>query len=142
MPMTDHSPKTIAKPSVKRVSYSFTPDMRVKKRAEFLRIQNGGKKFKTQNFIFICQKGTSPKPRIGITVTTKVHKRAVKRNLLKRKVREVYRKLYSFIVEPNDVVIISYQGAINLTYLEVKKEMNYAFRKLGLLPKKDSRSPS
>lgn len=112
-------------------NYSFGPDKRVKKRKEFLEIQTSGRKFKTKNFLFVTK--DSEKSRLGITVTTKVDKRAVVRNSVKRRIREVYRKLYGFLLKPSDIVIISYQGAIDLTYLDIKKELNYAFRKLGLL---------
>lgn len=122
--------------NAQRPDQTFGAEKRLKKRAQFLEIQQKGKKFKTKNFLFVCSH--SEKSRIGITVTTKVHKRAVVRNKLKRRVREVYRKLFQYLIKEQDVVVIAYQTAIDLEYLEIKKEINYAFRKLGLLVNKHS----
>lgn len=119
---------------IKRVNHSFGPEKRVKRRSEFLEIQSSGRKFKTKNFIFIAKNSSAS--RIGITVTTKVHKRAVVRNKLKRQIREIYRRLFSYLESTQDIVVIAYQGAIELSYLEIKKEINYAFRKMGLLEQK------
>ena len=112
-------------------SQGFDPSKRIKKRSQFLEIQSKGKKFKTRNFLFIIQE--AEKSRLGITITTKVHKRAVQRNRVKRCLREVYRRLYAYLNGTYDVVVISHQGSIDLSYLEIKKELNYAFRKMGLL---------
>lgn len=122
--------------SKKKLDQSFGPEKRIKKRSDFLNIQSSGKKFKTKNFLFICK--DSIKPRLGITVTTKVHKHAVVRNKVKRRIREIYRKLYEYIIVNQDVVIIAYQDAIELDYLDIKKEINYAFKKLGILHQKNN----
>jgi ribonuclease P protein component len=111
----------------------FGPEKRVKKRTEFLDIQSSGKKFKTANFLFICKE--AEKSRIGITITTKIHKRAVRRNRVKRCIREVYRKMFGFLDGTFDLVVISHQGSIDLTYLEIKKEFNYALRKMCMVKK-------
>lgn len=116
-----------------KTNQKFGPEKRVKKRKEFLAIQSQGKKFKTANFLFICKE--SEKSRIGITVTTKIHKRAVRRNRVKRCIREVYRKMFGFLEGTFDLVVISHQGSIDLTYLEIKKEFNYALRKMNMVKK-------
>jgi ribonuclease P protein component len=118
-------------------SLSFGPEKRIKKRKDFLDIQKNGKKWKTDHFLVVSHGyRNSEQSRLGITVTRKVHKRAVKRNLLKRRVREIIRKLYHFLQEPLDIVVIAHKEATNLEYHDIKRELNYALRRLGALENK------
>ncbi len=75
-----------------------------------------------------------PVCRIGLTVTTKVHKRAVRRNRLKRHLREVFRKDRRFLLYPADIVVIALEGAVDLNFQDVRSEFRFAMRKAGLLP--------
>ncbi len=118
--------------------YSFGSEKRIKKRKDFLILQKNGRKWKTDHFLVVCGKssGEGEHSRLGITITKKVHKRAVQRNLLKRRVREVFRKLYGFILEPVDIVVVAHREATSIDYLEIKRELNYALRRLGVLENK------
>lgn len=118
---------------MKRIDNTFGSEKRIKKRRDFLRLQSSGKKWKTDHFLLVVLGSTSEKSRLGVTITRKVHKRAVKRNLLKRRIKEIFRKLYGFILEPSDVVVIAQKDASELDYLEIKREINYALRRLGVL---------
>ena len=64
--------------------------MRLRKRKDFLHVYNRGKRFITENFIVFIAKNNVNLPRLGITVTRKYGK-AVKRNKLKRLLREFFR---------------------------------------------------
>lgn len=173
------------KPKAKKIrSSAFGPEKRIKKRRDFVSLQNKGKQggsrqWKTDHFMVVCgkqseapikskkaQRPLTPNEttigqfsidentgditplstqsekiaRLGITITRKVHKRAVKRNLLKRRVREVFRKLHSFILEPLDIVVIAHKEATSIDYKEVKRELNYALRRLGLLEDKRNKN--
>ena len=71
-------------------NYSFPKELRLRKRKDFLHVYNVGKRFITDNFIIFIAKNNVNLPRIGITVTRKYGK-AVKRNRLKRIIREFFR---------------------------------------------------
>lgn len=67
------------------------------------------------------------KSKIGITVTTKLSKRANVRNLLKRRIREIFRKN---IVPPGfNFVVIALNGAIELEYDQIEEELCFLLRK-------------
>ncbi len=113
------------------------PSRRVKKRHDYLRIQNQGEKFRSRYFLMAVEKSTKALPkhetRIGITVTKKVDKRAVKRNYIKRQVREYIRKARIRISSPVDIVVIAKREAGGLKSSDVERELGYLLRKSGLL---------
>jgi ribonuclease P protein component len=117
-------------------SYSLGREKRVRKRKEFLKIQSEGRKWKTDHFLVVVSPAEGETSRLGVTITRKVHKRAVRRNLTKRRIKEVFRRLYHFIQNPVDIVVIAHKGAVDVEYLEVKRELNYALRRLGVLEDK------
>jgi ribonuclease P protein component len=80
---------------------------RVRKRAEFQRIQSGGRRVTTPHFVFILAATPPPLkgPRLGITASRKVGK-AVIRNRAKRLVRVAFRLTPELWPEGCDVVVI------------------------------------
>lgn len=88
-------------------SAGFPQSARVRKRAEFQRIQSGGRRVTSEHFVFILA-ATPPEqrgPRIGITASRKVGK-AVTRNRAKRLVRVAFRATPELWPEGCDVVVI------------------------------------
>lgn len=118
---------------------------RIKRRSEFLDLQNNGKKARSDHFLLITRapelnkfrakhsaSDEMSKHRLGITVTKKVHKRAVKRNLLKRRLREIFRGRRADFSRPMDMVIICRRGAAELSFKEIEEEMLVLFQKARL----------
>ena len=106
----------------------FPRTIRVRKRADFLRIQGRGQKFRTQHFlvfIMASQSGTNShfRPRIGITVTRKIGK-AVVRNRIKRLLREAFRQQVQEFSGNLDMVWIAKNNAVSARYLDIKNDMN------------------
>jgi ribonuclease P protein component len=80
---------------------------RVRKRAEFERIQRTGERINTRRFVLILsrQPGGSQPSRLGVTASRKVGN-AVVRNRAKRVVREAFRATRSLWPSPMDLVVI------------------------------------
>lgn len=124
------------------------PQRRVQSRRDFLRIQQSGEKFRSKFFLVAVSPRCSAAAgavvddsRIGITVTTKVHKRAVMRNRLKRRLREVFRRYRARFERGCDVVVIALNGAVDLDYRQVEREFCWCLRRAGLLPERGGNPP-
>lgn len=105
--------------------------MRLRKRAEFLRLSHEGKKVHQSHFILIYKQTPDSSPRFGVTVSRKVGN-AVMRNRVKRLVREVCRHARS--VPPADYSIIARKGAGMLRVDAVRAELEKAFRLVPSAP--------
>ncbi len=114
----------------------FGRERRITHRQDFLRVQEVGKKLRSAHFLLsffprreeevrkkVGCEGPGRSCRLGITVTTKVDKRAVRRNLLKRRLREMFRKQYLSRLGAVDLVVIALQGACELNYTEIAAEI-------------------
>lgn len=133
--------------------FSLGPERRIKRRRDYLELQNNGKKTRGRYFLLSCAPSIArkhdgeefvpaPENRIGITVTRKVNKRAVQRNRLKRRVREIFRHLRPRMQGRNDVVVIALNGATELSNEQISREIKYLFYKAKLLPEKKNRDSS
>ncbi len=120
----------------------FGPERRVRKRKDFLRIQGKGRKTRAFNLLVVTVPRDDQQIRLGITVTTKIDKRSARRNRLKRKIREIFRRDRRYFVAHADVVVIALEGATTLEYEEVKRQLRFAWRKVGLLRDPRGSKPS
>lgn len=76
--------------------------------------------------------------RYAVITSSKVHKRAVKRNLAKRRIREIIRLNQNKLAKGYDVAVIVSPKIINklgqvAKYAEIENELAGAFKKAGLL---------
>lgn len=71
--------------------------------------------------------------KVGFIVSLKVHKKAVKRNKLKRRMREVIKDNLDKIKKGNFIVIVALPSAANFSFKEVKKNINVLLKKAHLL---------
>lgn len=115
----------------------FGPEYRLKSRKDFLQVQSEGAKERSYNFLLCALPNTSSKfPRLGVTVTTKVNKRANQRNRVKRQVREFFRTRKIYFTSNLDIVVIALNGACELTNPEIRKQLNFLFKKAGILQRR------
>lgn len=122
----------------------FPAIFRMRKRREFLRVQNGGQKHHTRHFLVFVSRpartaevvdsdaAASPKAplvRLGVTVTRKVGP-AVVRNHIKRLVREAFRRKRGQFVVACDMVWVAKQSAATVRYAEVVAAMDAMSRRV------------
>lgn len=115
---------------------SFQASARIKKSAEFARIQKSGTKLHSKHFLIILAKSDFPGSRLGITITRKVDLRATARNRLKRWIREVFRLNRGRIKGAFDILVIARQNASQCKYRDIKREILGAFYHRGYLQAK------
>jgi ribonuclease P protein component len=102
--------------------YSFPKQLRIRKRSEFKNVYISGTKFTTKNFIiFICSNNFQY-PRLGITATKKYGK-AVKRNRIKRMIREFFRLNKPFFKNGYDYVFLVKNNCTLTKFQEIVFEL-------------------
>lgn len=99
----------------------FTKADRLRRRAEFLRVQAQGRRLHSRHFGVTLGPATAGCPRLGLAVTRRLGK-AVRRNRVKRLLREFFRR-HKHLLPPLDLVIMAKKGAEALTYREVAEEL-------------------
>ena len=93
---------------------------RIRKRADFLRTQQGGKRVQTRHFLIMVL--PSPRQRLGITVTRRIAG-AVGRNRIRRLAREVFRRNRELFPPNCDLVLLARAGADRLDYATLQAEL-------------------
>ena len=92
----------------------YTADERIRKRTDYLRIQEAGHRVVSPGFVFMLRRSEPSRgPRLGITASRRVGN-AVERNRAKRLVREAFRTLRTTWPAGMDVVVIVRQALGNM----------------------------
>ena len=71
--------------------------------------------------------------RVAVVVGTKVHKRAVKRNLIKRRVRSLLHILIPTMKHAADMVVLAQPEAVDRKQADLGAALAYCFKKMGLV---------
>jgi ribonuclease P protein component len=114
----------------------FPREDRLLRRGEYVRVQQHGRRVHTAHFIWLLlrvrerasptsERDTQPRARLGITVGRRVGG-AVKRNRIKRLVREVFRRNRALFPRECDTVLVARPGAESLDYGAVVAELTRA----------------
>lgn len=74
-----------------------------------------------------------PHSRFGVSVGLKVHKRAVQRNIVKRRIREIIRKQLKNIKPGYDVLVMAFASAVGSEYADLEASVMSSLKKLGIL---------
>ncbi|WP_437281432.1 ribonuclease P protein component [Sorangium sp. So ce375] len=131
-----------AHPRSSASSSSFPRERRIRKRADFVRIQNGGQRVSTRHLLLLvaaptdgAARGEAPRgtesgaaplpstaPRLGLVASRKVGG-AVARNRAKRLLREAFRRFPELFPERVDIVVILRTGAGSLGLDDVLAEL-------------------
>jgi ribonuclease P protein component len=111
--------------------FAFGPERRIKRRADFLRVQSVGQRASTSHFVLlVAAREADREPcaacaRLGIVVTKKIGN-AVQRNRIKRLCRESFRLWPDLVPDGIDLVVIARSGAAELDLATVRAEWERA----------------
>lgn len=103
------------------------------------RLVRGGKTFFLPQLTLKYQINDQKALRLGFVVSTKVDKRAVIRNKVKRRMREALRAELENIKNGNDLLFIAKKSCIDLDLVEMKKQIQFALKTTHLF-KEDVKS--
>ena len=106
---------------------------RLKKKKDFKEILKKGRGFKEDFLIAKIKKNEFKEARLGFIVSRKVSKKAVVRNRIKRRLREVAKLRIGEIKEHVDIVLIALPGTATKNFKEIKETMEKLLVKAGLL---------
>lgn len=110
------------------------PDkLRLKSRAQYLAVQNRGRKIYSKHFLIFYSENSVGYTRIGITISKKVDKRAVARNRLRRRIREIFRLNSSQLVRGLDLVVVARFNAAECSYEDVASEVLGTLKRFKLM---------
>lgn len=114
------------------------PGMRstIKNNYEFRRLYQRGKSAGTSRIVIYCRKNNSQISRLGITVSTKIGK-AVKRNRVRRRFREIYRNNKSALADGYDIIMVARVKSRYSSYQELEADYISLLKKLGLYREND-----
>jgi len=106
---------------------------RLKKKKDFERVFKGGKSFKKGFLILRFKENDLKINRFGFVVSKKISKKAVKRNQIKRRLREVVRSNIDFYKKGFDLVYISLPGLEKQNFQKIKDTILFLLNKSKIL---------
>ena len=102
--------------------YSFGKNQRIRKRRDYQAIYQEGKRVHSKSFIILFKPNNEGTTRFGITVSKKVGN-AVRRNRIKRLLREYFRLNRDLFRDSTDVVVIARKDISLRNYRDVCEEL-------------------
>ena len=112
------------------MDHSFKKADRILKRNEFIQLSKFGRKIQNEYFIVLYAPGQYDRSRLGITVTKKVGK-AVKRNRIKRLVREYFRQNRHLLSGYWDLNVIAKKEAADLSSEKIFDSLCNVFERIS-----------
>ena len=106
-------------------------EVTVKENYEFRRIYRKGRSAVSPCMVVYCQRNRAGASRLGVTVSTKLGK-AVVRNKVRRRLREIYRLNREHMVPGYDVIVVARTRAAAAPYRRLEREYLSLLNKLEL----------
>jgi ribonuclease P protein component len=103
----------------------------LKKNYEFIRVYKRGKFFVGKYMVIYILDNNSKENRLGISISKK-YGNSVKRNRLRRLIKENYRQYEEFVKNGLDIVITARNNKEAPEFTAIKKEMKYLMKKLKI----------
>ena len=112
----------------------FPRTVKLVKRSEFLEVQRQGIRFGGKHLVIYIHAAGDPEraARFGITVSKRVSVRAVRRNRVRRLIREAFRMLRPTIRPGHWVVAIARRSSLEATGADINAELRRLLARAGL----------
>ncbi|WP_275672372.1 ribonuclease P protein component [Thermomonas alba] len=121
--------------SAPRQRTRFPKAARVRRKAEFARVFEAGRRKAEPDLALHWLEDDGP-ARLGLAVSRKVDPRAVRRNRIKRILREAFRQLRPRLL-PGAYVIVARRGAAHADATTLRAAIERLLRRIGALPALD-----
>lgn len=115
--MSEATVHTVAQPDER-----YRKSERLQKRSDFLRVQAIGERFSTPRVVVIAAPSPKEGRRFGVTVSSKVGNSVV-RSLVKRRLREIFRRDRLRWPEGYDYVVIARNAAAEASYEDLTQDI-------------------
>lgn len=106
----------------------------LKKNSEFIRVYKKGRYYVGRYMVLYCLGNPFKIKRLGITTSKKVGK-SVRRNRIRRLIRECYRIYEVCIKNGYDIVFVARENEVLPEFKDIRKEMKYLLKKLDVFVK-------
>ncbi|MEF9989507.1 MAG: ribonuclease P protein component [Christensenellaceae bacterium] len=109
----------------------------LKKNKEFHFVYRRGKAKASKDMTLVHVKSRYGGARVGFSVSKKIGNSVV-RNLVRRRLKEAYRKALSDITQSYSLVFVARKGIENADFKQICSQMNYLLTKTGIKESKNS----
>ena len=106
----------------------------LRKKSDFSSIYKKGKSVGDRYVVVFCRKNNLPYNRIAFLASKKVGNSVV-RNRARRLMKESYRQIFERLAVGYDIIFIAIKTIVNLKCADVKKSIEAATRRSGILKK-------
>lgn len=106
---------------------NFPKELKIRKTSQYEEIFGSGKRLRSKHFDILYVQNSVGYSRAGLVVGKKNVRSAVRRNRIKRLIREVFRNNKS-LFDSMDVVFLARKGSEKLNYSLVKREIEETIR--------------
>ena len=103
---------------------------RLRRSNDYRRVYSQGRTVSGNYLILKYRPGAASVPRIGVVVGSKVSKRAVVRNLIRRRLREILRLDVPLIPGIIDIILTAKPQSKDSTYILLQQEVHGLFRQV------------
>lgn len=115
--------------------HSLGPQARLRRTSDISRLRGVGTKLYSKHFLVVVAPSSQEESRLAIAVTTKIEKRATVRNLIKRRLRDIFRQNRHYLTQPLDMLIVARREVQSCYFSDYRREVLGALRNHGYLPK-------